>query len=145
MESIGSLLDDAARKYGEKTFVFFKDEEISFREMNDLANKVANAFLSEGMKKSDRVAIMLTNRPEYLSVWFGLNRIGASMVPINTAFTAYETEYIIDNSESRMVVTGAEYYQTVEEAWAKCPLLEKMILLDSDKKPEKGGTFQRFC
>jgi hypothetical protein len=39
MESIGSLLDDAVRKYGEKTFVFFKDEEISFREMNDLAKK----------------------------------------------------------------------------------------------------------
>jgi len=145
MESIGSLLDHAARKYGEKTFVFFKDEEISFREMNDLANKVANAFLSEGMKKSDRVAIMLTNRPEYLSVWFGLNRIGASMVPINTVFTTYETEYIIDNSESSVGVAGAEYYQTVEEAWAKCPLLEKMILLDSDKKPGNGGTFQRFC
>jgi len=51
MESTGSLLDDGARKYGEKTFVFFKDEEISFRQMNDLANKVANAFLSEGMKE----------------------------------------------------------------------------------------------
>ena len=144
MESIRSLLDDAARKYGEKTFVFFKDEEISFREMNDLANKVGNAFLSEGIKKADRVAIMLINRPEYLSVWFGLNKIGASMVPINTALTAYETEYIIEHSESKMVVTGAEHYEIVEKAWANCPLLEKMILLDSDKKPEKGELFKDF-
>ena len=144
MESIGSVLQDAARKYGKKTFVFFKEEELSFREMNDLASRVANAFLSEGIRKGDRVAIMLANRPEYLSLWFGLNKIGASMVPINTAFTAYETAYPIDHSESRMVVTSAEYCEIVEKAWATCPFLEKMILLDSDRKPERGELFRDF-
>jgi len=144
MESIRNVVEEAARKYGDETFVFYEDEQVSFKEMNNVANKVANAFLLEGIGKGDRVAIMLLNRPEYLYVWFGLNKIGASIVPINTAFTAYETEYIINHSESKMVVADTTHYKVIEKAQANCPLLNKLILLDSDNKPEKGELFWNF-
>ncbi len=144
MESIRSLVEEATGEYGDKTFVYYENEQISFKEMNNMSNQVANAFLQEGIGKGERVAIMLLNRPEFLYTWFGLNKIGASMVPINTAFTPYEAEYLLNHSECKMVVTDTTHFKVIEKARENCPLLSKVILLDSDEKPEEGELFWDF-
>jgi crotonobetaine/carnitine-CoA ligase len=144
MKNIRMLVEEAAKIYGKKTFIYYKEQEVSFQALNDLTNKTANAFLAAGIKKGDRVAIMLLNRPEFLYIWFGLNKIGASMVPLNTAFTAYEVEYQLNNSESKFVATDKDHYDTVNKTLDKCSLLGKIILLDSDIKPKKGVLFDNF-
>jgi carnitine-CoA ligase len=53
--------------------------------MNTLRNRAANAFLAADIKKGECAAVMLSNRPEFLYIWFGLNKIGASIVPLNIA------------------------------------------------------------
>ena len=142
MKSIKELLETSAAKHGDKTFLFFEGHKVSFKELSRMANKVANAFLTLGVRKSDRVAIMLTNRPEYLYVWFGLNKVGASMVPINTALTAYEAEYIINHSDSKVVVTAAHHYPIIKQALKNCPLVNQIILMDSDEQPQKSFLFE---
>lgn len=144
MENIRTLVEEAAKIYGKKIFIYYKEQEISFQEVNDLTNKTANAFLAAGIKKGDRVAIMLLNRPEFLYIWFGLNKIGASMAPLNAAFTAYEVEYQLNHSSSKIIVTDKDHCDIVNGIWDKCPLLTKIILLDSDIKPEKGELFDNF-
>ena len=144
MNSIRELLELAAEEHGDKTYLFFRDDRISFREMNARANQVANAFLAEGIRKGDRVAIMLPNRPEYLYLWYALNKIGASMVPINAEFTSYETEYLINHSESKMLAIDAGHYYILQEIRDRCSNLGKVLLLDMDQVRENEERFPNF-
>jgi len=144
MENIRMWVEEAARKYKEKIFVYFKDKEISFKEVNELSNKTANAFLAAGIKRGDRVGILLLNRPEFLYIWFGLNKIAASMVPLNTALTLYEVEYQLKHSEAKIFITDKEHQGFLSGVLEKCPFVKKVILLDSDVKPEIGELFEEF-
>lgn len=145
MKLISELIHTAAEKFGEKIFLFFKEQKITFRQMDEMSNRMANAFLNEGLKKGDRVAIMLMNRPEYLYIWFGLNKIGASMVPINVDFTAYETQYLLEHSESVMMLTDTAHLEIMQTAWKNSPKLKKAVILDTRLAPEKCMLFTDFA
>ena len=144
MESVRDLLEHSASKYRSKTYVLFKGRAISFSEMNSEADRAARAFMAQGLKKGDRAAVMLANRPEYLSLWFGLNKFGASMVPINPDFTAYEAEYLINHSESKILVIDRVRYPLVEQLRHNCPGLESVILLDAEAEEEGILPFEDF-
>src|SRR5439155_20095457 len=64
-----------------------------------------------------------------LYAWLGLNKIGASMVPINTAFRSREAQYVIDHSESRFLLADARYIETLRPILGECPRLELTVLL----------------
>lgn len=135
MESTAELIQRAAEKFGNRTFLYFKNRTISFRQMDEVSDNLASAFLRLGLKKGDRVAVMLMNRPEYLHLWFGLNKIGASMVPINVDFTVYETQYLLDHSESVMAITDSAHFDIVDLARKDCPGIQSMIVLDTPSAP----------
>src|SRR3990172_3802287 len=83
---LGSVLGEQAEILGERVFLDFKGErEISYKDLNAHSNRFANALLDCGVQKGTKVAVMLPNCPEYLYSWFGLAKIGAVMVPVNTA------------------------------------------------------------
>jgi carnitine-CoA ligase len=92
-----------------KTFLFFEGEEVSYEKFNERTNQAANAFLEWGVKKGDRVCLMLPNIPEFLYAWFGLMKVGAVMVPINTAFRENEAGYIINHSGAAGILTDPEH------------------------------------
>jgi crotonobetaine/carnitine-CoA ligase len=79
------IIEDKARQYPDHVVFQFRDDPITFSELNEAINKAANGFASLGVKHGDKVAIMLPNCPEFLYIWFGLNKIGAVEVPINVA------------------------------------------------------------
>ena len=72
----------------EKVYLYYEDEEISFKTLNQRVNSAAWHFRSLGIQKGDRVGIFMVNSPDFLYAWFGLNKIGAVMVPVNTGFLA---------------------------------------------------------
>ncbi len=102
--TLGRLVSMRAQEFGDRTFLYFRDQEISYRELDDKSNAVANSFRRLGIEKGDKVAIMMLNCPEYLYVWFGLAKIGAIEVPINTAYRGDLFGYVIEHSDSRWVV-----------------------------------------
>lgn len=75
---LGELLEEKARKNKDKTYLYFKDDKISYKEINEISNRVANGFLKLGVKRGENVCIMLPNSPEFLYNWFGLAKIGAA-------------------------------------------------------------------
>src|SRR5262249_42025679 len=79
------------------------------------ANRYANGFLAKGIGRETKVAVMLPNCPEYLYCWFGLAKIGAVMVPINTAHKGDLLRYIIDRSDAEAVVTDAAWLTRLQE------------------------------
>jgi len=108
--TLGRLLEAQATMHGDRAFLDFKgEEEISYRRLNERANRFANGFLARGIGKDSKVALMLPNCPEYLYCWFGLAKIGAVMVPVNTAHKGELLAYILDQSDAEAVILDAAY------------------------------------
>jgi len=104
-KSIRELLEESAGLTPDKTLFTFKDQEATYETVLQTVNKVANGFLSLGVKKGDNVAILLPNCFEFPYCWLAANMIGAVMVPVNGRFVDEETKYILNHSEARLLVT----------------------------------------
>ena len=83
--------------------------------------QVANWLLQQGVKKGDKISLMVNNSPTFYDFWFGCGAIGAVIVPINTASKASELRYFLDHSESVGIiyhssVTDETDLQVIEEA-----------------------------
>lgn len=127
VNSIGELVRVQADRYGSKTYLYFKDQEISFGELDVLSTKVANGLASLGIAKGNRVCLMLSNCPEFIYCWFGINKIGAIMVPVNTAYKAGELRYLLGHSQARAIITAPEYLEIIEAVKKHCGHLRHVI------------------
>jgi crotonobetaine/carnitine-CoA ligase len=131
--NIRDLLENQVKKYPEKVFLYFEEEEITYRDFNLTVNRVANGFKKLGIKKGDRVAIMLPNSPDFLYAWMGLSKIGAIEVPINIAFTEAEVKYILQHSETSGIVIHQGCYPTLKMIEEKgLPNLRFLIFCGDD-------------
>jgi len=105
--NIRQLLERRVRQHPDKAFVIFEDQITSYADFDTTVNRVANGFLRLGIRAGDRVCVMLSNCPEFLYAWFGLMKIGAILVPMNSAFRHTETQYIVQHAEAAAIVVDA--------------------------------------
>ncbi len=88
--------------------------EISWSVFNEKANRFANLLLSRGIKKGDKVAILLMNCLEWLPIYFGILKTGALAVPLNFRYAPDEIKYCLDLAEVDVLVFGPEFIGRVE-------------------------------
>lgn len=89
--------------------------EITWDEFNKKANRFANLLLSRGIKKGDKVAILLMNCLEWLPIYFGVLKTGALAVPLNYRYTADEIKYCVELAEADVLIFGPEFTGRVEQ------------------------------
>lgn len=89
--------------------------EITWSVFDEKANRFANLLLSRGVKKGDKVAILLMNCLEWLPIYFGILKSGATAVPLNYRYGSDEIEYCIDQADVDILVFGPEFTGRVEE------------------------------
>lgn len=89
--------------------------EITWNVFNEKANRFANMLLDRGIKKGDKVAILLMNCLEWLPIYFGILKTGALAVPLNFRYASDEIEYCLNLSESDILIFGPEFIGRVEE------------------------------
>ena len=87
----------------------------TYREIDQRANRVANAMRSLGIKKGDRVALLLLNGVEYYESFMGLAKIGAVSVPLNWRLVADELAYILKDSGAVALIYGGDFAEVVGE------------------------------
>lgn len=81
--SIGQLFSAHATKSPDKICMVFEGREWTFKEVNDLSNRVANVFYQHGYKHGDKVGLLMENRPEFAAIWLGLSKMGIVVPLIN--------------------------------------------------------------
>ena len=101
-----NLIDTAAE--GEKY-----RREITWREFDIKANRFANLLFTRGIKKGDKVAILLMNCLEWLPIYFGILKTGALVVPMNYRYSSDEIQYCLDLADVRMLVFGPEFIDRI--------------------------------
>jgi carnitine-CoA ligase len=114
--TIGRLLADKAARIGDRTWLIFGDQRYSYAQAHDLSNRYANGFRGLGIRKGDHVAVMMANCPEFIWTIWGLGKLGAVTVPLNTAARGELLKYFITQSDSICVVVSADLADRVAEA-----------------------------
>jgi crotonobetaine/carnitine-CoA ligase len=114
--TISHLLADKAVRVGDRTWLIFGEQRYSYADAHALSNRYACGFRDLGVRKGDHVAVMLPNCPEFIWTIWGLGKLGAVTVPLNTAARGELLRYFVTQSDSSYVVVGAEYADRMAEA-----------------------------
>ena len=101
--------------------------EITWKEFDRKANRFANLLLSRGIKKGDKVAILLMNCLEWLPIYFGVLKTGALAVPLNYRYTSDEIKYCTTLAEVDVLVFGPEFIGRVEEIYDRMPKVKQVF------------------
>ena len=106
--------------------------EITWKEFDKRSNRFANLLLSRGIKKGDKVAILLMNCLEWLPIYFGILKAGAIAVPLNYRYTADEIKYCLELAEADVLVFGPEFIGRVEEISDRIPGVKQTFYVGAE-------------
>ncbi len=127
-KTIGAALADAAKRWGNREAMVFQNGTLTYRQLDEISALIARGFLSLGVSRGDVVAIWMAGYAEWPPIYYGLARIGAMMVPVNTRYKAHEVEYALRKSKARYLVFKDEQppkkdYRSL--LYELCPELER--------------------
>jgi long-chain acyl-CoA synthetase len=133
-QTIADLLPRAAEMYGQKTAIRFKEGERwlsrSYSEVAEIVRPLAFGLVTLGIEKGDRVSILGNTRPEWTYFDFAALSIGATVVPIYQTNSPEECRYVLENSDSKVVVVeDAEQLEKVRHVRDQLPQLEHVVLM----------------
>ena len=103
--------------------------EITWRDFDIKANRFANLLFTRGVKKGDKIAILLMNCLEWLPIYFGILKTGAIVVPMNYRYSADEIRYCLDLADVRMLVFGPEFVERISSLEGKMPLIDNLFFV----------------
>ena len=103
--------------------------EITWRDFDIKANRFANLLFTRGIKKGDKVAILLMNCLEWLPIYFGILKTGAIVVPMNYRYSSDEIKYCLDLADVRMLVFGPEFIERINNLDGQTPMVDNMFFV----------------
>jgi crotonobetaine/carnitine-CoA ligase len=124
---VGKFVQEKAQVHKDRPFLYFKEETLTYAQVDSISNQFANGFRVLGLEKNDKIAIMMVNHPYYLHVWFGAAKLGIVEVPINTAYKGDLLKHLINNSESRALIIDSEFLDRLPLIQKDLPKLERII------------------
>lgn len=102
--TLGALLDEHLAARPEAEAFIFEDRRISYRELHDEVSRLAKGFMSLGVGKGDKVAVLMGNRPEWFITVLAAAKAGATLVSLSTWYYAGEIEYVLKHSDASVLV-----------------------------------------
>ncbi len=137
---VNDFLQRAVSLYGNKTAIVCEDgTRLTYREFAVRANKLANALRGLGVGKGDRVAYLSPNTHHMLEAFYGVTKIGAIMVPLNTRLIGSDYSYILNHSGAKVLCADAELAGLVEPMRDELKTVEHFVLLPDLQTPERNG------
>ena len=105
------MLEETAKHYRGKTAIALGERRLSYAELDEASNKIANALIKMGVSKGDRVAMLLSNSPEFAVIYFGIIKISAVVVPLDTKYKVGELASLFDDSQPKALVTESPFLE----------------------------------
>ncbi|MBW2362119.1 MAG: long-chain-acyl-CoA synthetase, partial [Deltaproteobacteria bacterium] len=127
------LIEKRAARQPDDVFLRFEGRDVSYADYNAACNRVAHWGLAKGLGKGDVVALLMENRPEYLQVWGGLAKAGATTALLNTSLSGQALAHVLRASECRALVIGRECLDAWQSLGIERPTdLPVYVVDDSD-------------
>jgi len=129
------LLDDAVRDFPEREAIIFQSRKITYRQLGEEVANTASGLAQRGLKKGERMAIMLPNCPQYVVAYYAILKIGGIVVNVSPMYVERELEFQLKDAEVQIILAMRDFYPRLEAVRKKVPL-KTIILMDLR---EKGG------
>jgi len=133
--NLGKMFADSCSTYKDNTALVYENSRISFSRMDAAVNSLANHLKSIGIGRGDKAALMLPNTPEFPITYFACQKLGAVAVTLNVMSTAYELQYLLDNSDAKALVTSAQSARRFEEIKDRLATCRHLLLTEMDEGP----------
>lgn len=134
--SWAELLERRSRKAGGKTFVKYREESFTYRQMDENANRAANQLLQLGGGKGKGLGIFMRNSPRFLDVFFGAQKIGMYLVPINPELKGDGLVYLVNHSDIEFMAIDAELLSSIQPLQERFENIHTIIVDDIEKEAE---------
>jgi len=143
---------DANVSWREYSLIYTSGEkyrvEMTWREFDQKANRIANLLLTRGVKKGDKIAILLMNCLDWLPIYFGILKTGALAVPMNYRFSADEIVYCSDLSDSTVLFFGPEFISRIDSVKEQLAGIREFFFVGKEEeRPLYADPFEyyNFC
>ena len=140
---VGATLRQHAQKYPDKEAIIFEDKRLTYKEYNERVNRLSNSLFNLGLKKGDRVGILLHNCSEYMEAYFAINKTGIVGVPINYNLQSDEIEYILNHSGAAGLITGPEFLERLGAIQPKLEHLKHCVFVGQGC-PSNMSPYEQF-
>lgn len=125
VKSLGEAFDDATEKWKDRTAIKFYGAKQSYWDLREKVNRFATALHDLGVKKGDRVALLLLNCPQFIISFYGAIKIGAIITPISPVYVSSEIKHQLRDSGTETIICQDILYEGVEKTGLK---LKNVIL-----------------
>ena len=129
---VGNILRRSAFNFPDKPALVFGSQRTSYSELNRRVNCVANSLLNMGLKKGDRVAVLLHNCPEFIETYFACAKSGGIFVPINNLLKQKELMQIFEYVNPRFLIFDKEFSKIIESTGPELKSVEFRIVLHDE-------------
>jgi long-chain acyl-CoA synthetase len=122
-----ALLEKTAVKFPDSEAVVSEQTRVSYRKLNEEANRLANALIKCGIKKGDRVLLMAPNIPQFIMAYFGILKAAGTVVPVNIFFKGEELKFILNHCASAFAIVFSPFAERFKEIKQDLPHLKNII------------------
>ena len=109
MLNLATLLEGSAARTPDRTALTAGERKLTYRQLNEEANKIAGALKRQGIAPGDRVALTMPNTPEFAIAYYGILKAGAAVVPLNVLLKAPEISYYLNDSGARIAIAASSF------------------------------------
>jgi len=125
---LGELIDHHLDRTANRPAIYFKDQVITFGDIDDRVNKVANALIEAGVEPGDRVAVHTGNVPEFVYAYYGVMRAAGVMISLNAMYKSGEVQYMANDSEVKAAIVHDSLYPVWEPVRDQIPTLRQLFV-----------------
>lgn len=128
---IHDFLKDSAAEFKDKIAVVHQDRKATYKELDESSGNFAGTLLDKGVEKGDRVVLFLDNSCDYLIAYFGILKVGAIIVALNSQLVARELNVLLDDCSPKIIITDKKHSKVAEEALVSCVNPASLLLIEN--------------
>jgi long-chain acyl-CoA synthetase len=133
-QPLHNMLEVSSSKYPERPALIFKGREITYRELNKLADTLASALVANGFKKGDRAVIYMVNMPQFVISYYGILKAGGIVIATNPLYSERELEHQLVDCGAETVIVMSLYYQRLKNVQQRGRTNIKRVIVTNIKE-----------
>jgi long-chain acyl-CoA synthetase len=131
---LGEILEETSKRIKNDVALVFEGQKIKWGEFNTYVNRLSHALMELNVSVGDRVAIWMSNCPEYMYAYYANGRIGSVSVPVNTFLKGDEVAFILNDSATHTIFLTPDFYEEFQKAAPKIRTVKNVIINATEKE-----------
>ena len=134
--ALGKILQRNSQQYPDKTAISYRDRKITFTQLNEMVNRLANGLLNSGLDKGDRVAVLMSKTPEVVIAFLAVAKARGVIFPVNNKLKSEDLRTIFNYVSPTFVISDPLYSPFLEKLLRPSHPLTRIIYLGSRKRKD---------